>query len=52
MTAHYFNTAQIDNVLEIYPKIISESRLGAMIDCEIYHVNSIIGKISVNVQLS
>ncbi|CAM3146980.1 CBS domain-containing protein [Lactococcus hircilactis] len=52
LNASFFNTAQIDNVLEIYPKIISESRLGALIDCEIYCVNSIVGKILVNLQLS
>lgn len=52
MNSNYFNTAQIDNVLEIYPKVISESRLGCMIDFEIYHVNNIIGKILVTLQLT
>ena len=52
MNSNFFNMAQIDNVLEIYPKIISESRLGAMLDFEIYHVNNVVAKILVNVQLS
>ncbi len=52
MDVHFFGAIQIDNVLEIYPKVISETRLGAMIDCEIYHVNNIVAKILVNLQLS
>ncbi|QSE77433.1 CBS domain-containing protein [Lactococcus taiwanensis] len=49
---HMLGAAGIDNVLEIYPKVIGETRIGAMIDCEIYHVNLIIAKVLVNVQLT
>lgn len=41
----------IDNVLEIYPKIISNTRLGVIVDCEIYHINNIVAKVLVSVQV-
>jgi predicted transcriptional regulator len=49
---HLMGAVAIDNVLDIYPKIISETRIGAMVDCEIYHVNHIVAKVLVNVQLT
>lgn len=49
---HLMGAVAIDHVLEIYPKIIRETRLGAMIDCEVYHVNHIVAKVLVNVQLT
>ena len=52
MDLHLMGAVGIDNVLEIYPKLINETRIGAMIDCEIYHVNQIVAKVLVNVQLT
>lgn len=52
MDVHFFGAIQIDNLLVIYPKVIKETRLGAMLDCEIYHVNNIVAKVLINLQLS
>lgn len=52
LNMHLMGAVAIDNVLEIYPKVISETRIGAMIDCEVYHVNNIVAKVLVNVQLT
>ena len=52
LNMHMMGAAAIDNVLEIYPKVIGETRIGAMVDCEIYHVNNIVAKVLVNVQLT
>ncbi|GBG96274.1 DRTGG domain-containing protein [Lactococcus termiticola] len=52
MNINLMRTAGIDSVLDIYPKMISETRLAAMIDVEIYHVNQIVAKILVNVNLT
>ncbi|AYF99909.1 DRTGG domain-containing protein [Lactococcus allomyrinae] len=52
LNMHVMGAVAIDNVLEIYPKVISETRIGAMIDCEVYHVNNIVAKVLVNVQLT
>lgn len=52
LNMNLMSAAAIDNVLEIYPKVIGETRIGAMVDCEIYHVNTIVAKVLVNVQLT
>lgn len=52
MNMHFMRTVGIDNVLDIYPKIISETRISAMLDVEIYHVNNVVGKMLVTVQIT
>ena len=52
MNLNVMGTVAIDNLLEIYPKVINETRLGAVIDIEIYYVNNIIAKAVVNLQIT
>ena len=52
MTQHFFGSAQIDHVLELYPKVIGETRRSAMIDLEIYHASTIVAKILISLQQS
>ena len=49
---NFMGTVTLDSVLEIYPKVIRETRLGAIVDVEIYHVNQMIAKAVVNLQLT
>lgn len=52
MNLNVMGTVAIDNLLEIYPKVINETRLGAVVDIEIYYVNNIIAKAVVNLQIT
>jgi predicted transcriptional regulator len=51
MTIHFVEAVNIDDTLEVYPKIISESRLGATVDLEVYLDYKIVSKIIVTVRL-
>ncbi|HCN47894.1 DRTGG domain-containing protein [Pseudolactococcus plantarum] len=52
MTLYFLGAVSIDDELEVFPKIISETRLGATIDFEIYLDYQIISKILVTVQIN
>jgi predicted transcriptional regulator len=52
MTSYFMSAVAIDDNLEVYPKIISETRLGATIDFEVYLDYQIISKILVTVQIN
>jgi predicted transcriptional regulator len=46
------HTAQLDQVLEIYPKVIDTSRRTATIDFEVYHLYQIISKAVMILQIA
>ena len=52
MSIYFMGAVAIDDELEVYPKIISESRLGATIDFEVYLDYQIISKILVTLQIN
>ncbi|GFH42095.1 hypothetical protein Hs30E_06460 [Lactococcus hodotermopsidis] len=52
MTIYFMGAVAIDDELEVYPKIISETRLGATIDFEVYLDYQIISKVLVTVQIN
>ncbi len=52
MTLYFLGAVSIDDGLEVFPKIINETRLGATIDFEIYLDYQIISKILVTVQIN
>lgn len=52
MTLYFLGAVSIDDELEVFPKIINETRLGATIDFEIYLDYQIISKILVTVQIN
>lgn len=52
MSIYFMGAVAIDDELEVYPKIISETRLGATIDFEVYLDYQIISKILVTLQIN
>lgn len=52
MSIYFMGAVASDDELEVYPKIISESRLGATIDFEVYLDYQIISKILVTLQIN
>ncbi|GFH40203.1 DRTGG domain-containing protein [Lactococcus insecticola] len=52
MNIYFMGAVAIDDELEVYPKIISETRLGATIDFEVYLDYQIISKVLVTVQIN